>query len=143
MRARELDPQVRRASCCHSQVRAAGRAADEALAVSPALSLTNGNCWTRFIAAVNMVAAAYSASSSVPAATESLNYFLRWLLLAPPGINIRNDPAHGFIGDISPIYAALIPRAAALPNTVAAPGQPADLARFLTATARASGLASQ
>ena len=64
----------------------------------------------------------------MPAATESWNYFLRWLLLAPPGINIHNDPAHGFIGDISPIYAALIQRAAALLNTVAAPGQPADLA---------------
>ena len=52
---------------------------------------------------------------------ESWIYFLRWLLLAPPGMNVRNDLAHGFIGDISPIYAALIPRAAALLITVAAP----------------------
>ena len=49
----------------------------------------------------------------MPAATESWTYFLRWLLLAPPGMNIRNDLAHGFIGDISPIDAALILRAAA------------------------------
>ena len=26
---------------------------------------------------------------------ESWTYFLRWLLLAPPGMNIRNDLAHG------------------------------------------------
>ena len=45
---------------------------------------------------------------------ESWTYFLLWLLLAPPGMNVRNDLAHGFIGDISPIYAALILRAAAL-----------------------------
>lgn len=57
----------------------------------------------------------------MPAATESWTYFLRWLLLAPPGMNIRNDLAHGFIGDISPIYAALILRAAVLLSTVAAP----------------------
>ena len=70
---------------------------------------------------------------------ESWTYFLRWLLLAPPGMNVRNDLAHGFIGDISPIYAALILRAAALLITVTAPqppsavrvavaDQPADLA---------------
>jgi Domain of unknown function (DUF4209) len=70
---------------------------------------------------------------------ESWIYFLRWLLLAPPGMNVRNDLAHGFIGDISPIYAALILRAAALLITVCAPqppsavrvtapDQPADLA---------------
>jgi hypothetical protein len=70
---------------------------------------------------------------------ESWIYFLRWLLLAPPGMNVRNDLAHGFIGNISPIYAALILRAAALLITVTGPlppsavsvavaDQPADLA---------------
>jgi hypothetical protein len=52
-------------------------------------------------------------------------------------MNVRNDLAHGFIGDISPVYAALILRAAALLITVTAPqppsaapiaDQPADLA---------------
>jgi hypothetical protein len=44
------------ASCCHSQTRAAGRAADHALAVSAAFSLTKGTCSIRSMAAVNMVA---------------------------------------------------------------------------------------
>ena len=70
---------------------------------------------------------------------ESWTYFLRWLLLAPPGMNIRNDLAHGFTRGISPVYAALILRAAAMLITVTAPqppsaahaavaDQPADLA---------------
>lgn len=59
---------------------------------------------------------------------ESWTYFLRWLLLGPPGMNVRNDLAHGFIGDISPIYAALALRAAALLITVAPP-QPPSAAR--------------
>jgi len=59
---------------------------------------------------------------------ESWTYFLRWLLLGPPGMNIRNDLAHGFVGDISPVYAALILRAAVLLITVAAP-QPPSAAR--------------
>lgn len=33
---------------------------------------------------------------------ESWAYFLRWLLLGPPGTNVRNDVAHGFVADISP-----------------------------------------
>jgi hypothetical protein len=33
---------------------------------------------------------------------ESWIYFLRWMLLAPPGMNIRNDIAHGFVSRISP-----------------------------------------
>src|SRR5487761_713468 len=44
------------ASCCHSQVSATGREADQALAVSPALSLMKGPCWMRSSAAANMVA---------------------------------------------------------------------------------------
>ena len=70
---------------------------------------------------------------------ESWTYFLRWLLLARPGMNIRNDLAHGFTSGISPVYAALILRAAAMLITVTAPqspsaarsaaaDQPADLA---------------
>lgn len=60
-----------------------------------------------------------------PAATdESWAYFLRWLLLGPPGMNIRNEIAHGFVGDISPGYAALALRAAALLITVVAPQPP-------------------
>jgi hypothetical protein len=56
---------------------------------------------------------------------ESWTYFLRWLLLAPPGMNIRNDLAHGFISVISPVYAVLILRAAAMLITVTAPQPPA------------------
>jgi hypothetical protein len=52
---------------------------------------------------------------------ESWVYFLRWLLLGPPGMNIRNDMAHGFIGDVSPVYAALILRAAGMLITITAP----------------------
>ena len=55
---------------------------------------------------------------------ESWAYFLRWLLLGPPGMNIRNEIAHGFVGDISPAYAALALRAAALLITVVAPQPP-------------------
>lgn len=55
---------------------------------------------------------------------ESWTYFLRWLLLGPPGMNIRNDVAHGFTNDISPVYAALILRAAALLITITAPEPP-------------------
>jgi hypothetical protein len=54
----------------------------------------------------------------------SRTYFLRWLLLAPPGMNIRNDLAHGFTSGISPVYAALILRAAAMLITVTAPQSP-------------------
>jgi hypothetical protein len=63
---------------------------------------------------------------------ESWTYFLRWLLLAPPGMNIRNDLAHGFTSGISPVYAALILRAAAMLITVTAP-QPPSAARVATA----------
>jgi hypothetical protein len=55
---------------------------------------------------------------------ESWAYFLRWLLLGPPGMNIRNEIAHGFVGDISPVYAALTLRAAALLITMVAPQPP-------------------
>jgi hypothetical protein len=63
---------------------------------------------------------------------ESWTYFLRWLLLAPPGMNIRNDLAHGFTSGISPVYAALILRAAAMLITVTAP-QPPSAARTAAA----------
>ena len=59
---------------------------------------------------------------------ESWAYFLRWLLLGPLGMNIRNEVAHGFVTDISPVYAALTLRAAALLITVVAP-QPPSAAR--------------
>ena len=55
---------------------------------------------------------------------ESWAYFLRWLFLGPPGMNVRNDVAHGFVADISPAYAALVLRAAAMLITVAAPQPP-------------------
>jgi len=44
------------ASCCHSQVSASGRAAVQALAVSPAASLMKGTCSMRCSAAANTVA---------------------------------------------------------------------------------------
>jgi hypothetical protein len=59
---------------------------------------------------------------------ESWAYFLRWLLLGPPGQNIRNEIAHGFVGDVSPSYAALALRAAALLITITAP-QPSTVIR--------------
>jgi hypothetical protein len=59
---------------------------------------------------------------------ESWAYFLRWLLLGPLGMNIRNEVAHGFVTNISPVYAALTLRAAALLITVVAP-QPPSAAR--------------
>lgn len=62
---------------------------------------------------------------------ESWAYFLRWLLLGPPGMNIRNDIAHGFVTDISPVYAALVLRAAALLITITAP-QPPSAVRWAT-----------
>jgi hypothetical protein len=52
---------------------------------------------------------------------ESWAYFLRWLLLSPPGMNIRNEIAHGFVSSISPAYAALALRAAAMLITIVAP----------------------
>jgi len=59
---------------------------------------------------------------------ESWAYFLRWLLLGPLGMNIRNEVAHGFVTDISPVYAAVTLRAGALLITVVAP-QPPSAAR--------------
>lgn len=56
---------------------------------------------------------------------ESWAYFLRWLLLGPFGINIRNEIAHGFVTHTGPVYAALILRAAALLITLAGPQPPA------------------
>lgn len=44
-------------------------------------------------------------------------WFLRWLLLGPSGQNLRNDYAHGFLGEIDPTYAALTLRAGVLLGT--------------------------
>lgn len=52
---------------------------------------------------------------------ESWAYFFRWLLLGPYGANVRNDVAHGFVTDISPIYAALTLRAVSVLVTVSGP----------------------
>jgi Domain of unknown function (DUF4209) len=60
---------------------------------------------------------------------ESWAYFLRWLLLGPTGMNIRNEVAHGFVGDISPVYAALALRAAALLISIVAPQPPSAVRR--------------
>ncbi|WP_433732669.1 DUF4209 domain-containing protein [Nocardia sp. CA-129566] len=43
---------------------------------------------------------------------EDWAYFLRWQLLGPIGLNLRNEYAHGFIDDVGPIQAALLLRAA-------------------------------
>lgn len=53
-------------------------------------------------------------------------YFLKTLLLEPPGRNIRNDLAHGSLPDVGPVYAALVLRAAAL-LIVLTPPQPGGL----------------
>ena len=45
---------------------------------------------------------------------ESWAYFIKWLLLGPIGMNIRNDLAHGFVHDAGPVYSALVLRAAAV-----------------------------
>lgn len=52
---------------------------------------------------------------------ESWAYFLQWLLSAPSGVNLRNEVAHGFIGDTGPGYAALALRAATFLSTMVAP----------------------
>lgn len=52
---------------------------------------------------------------------ESWAYFLQWLLASPTGMNLRNEVAHGFIGDIGPIYAALVLRAATFLSIMVAP----------------------
>jgi hypothetical protein len=59
---------------------------------------------------------------------ESWAYFLRSLLLGPLGMNIRNEVAHGFVTDVSPVYTALTLRAAAPLITVVTP-QPPSAAR--------------
>ncbi|GLY30439.1 hypothetical protein [Kineosporia sp. NBRC 101731] len=45
---------------------------------------------------------------------EDWAWFLRWLLLGPIGVNMRNDVAHGAVIDPVPEYAALVLRAGAL-----------------------------
>ena len=52
---------------------------------------------------------------------ESWAYFLLWLLATPSGPNLRNEIAHGFIGQVSPSYAALILRAVTLLSTIVGP----------------------
>jgi hypothetical protein len=50
-------------------------------------------------------------------------HFLRYTLLGPHGMNLRDDAAHGLLGHASPIEAALTLRAAALLILIAAPGR--------------------
>lgn len=45
---------------------------------------------------------------------EDWSWFLKWLLLGPTGMNIRNEISHGFVSDLRPEYAVLILRAASL-----------------------------
>ncbi|MFC7617552.1 hypothetical protein ACFQV2_33185 [Actinokineospora soli] len=45
---------------------------------------------------------------------ESWAYYLRWLFLGPPGLNIRNDVAHGLSTGINSVYSTLVLRGAAL-----------------------------
>jgi hypothetical protein len=52
---------------------------------------------------------------------ESWAYFLRWLLLGPWGLNLRNEIAHGFVKEVGPTHAALVLRAASLLVWVAGP----------------------
>jgi hypothetical protein len=42
------------------------------------------------------------------------SYFIKWLLIGPPGANLRNDLSHGLVLDPGPVHAALALRAAAL-----------------------------
>lgn len=65
---------------------------------------------------------------------ESWAYFLRRLLLGPTGMNIRNEPVHGFVTDISRVYAALTVRAAAMLITVVAPSPHQQSARLAAKT---------
>ncbi|MFE3701659.1 DUF4209 domain-containing protein [Nocardia tengchongensis] len=50
---------------------------------------------------------------------EDWAYFLRWQLLGPIGLNLRNEYAHGFIDDVGPVQAALLLRAAVVLITAA------------------------
>ncbi|MGW5148217.1 DUF4209 domain-containing protein [Rhodococcus koreensis] len=50
---------------------------------------------------------------------EDWAWFLRWLLLGPIGLNIRNEVAHGFVSDLRPEYVVLVLRAAAVLITAA------------------------
>ncbi|MFI1236827.1 DUF4209 domain-containing protein [Nocardia salmonicida] len=50
---------------------------------------------------------------------EDWAYFLRWLLLGPIGLNLRNEYAHGFIDDVGPVQAAMLLRAAVVLITAA------------------------
>jgi hypothetical protein len=47
------------------------------------------------------------------ALAEDWSWFLRWLLLGPVGVNIRNEVSHGFLSDLSSAYTVLVLRAAA------------------------------
>lgn len=50
---------------------------------------------------------------------EDWTWFLRWLLLGPIGLNLRNEVAHGFLCDPRPEHVALVLRAAAVLITAA------------------------
>nr|WP_255728089.1 DUF4209 domain-containing protein [Nesterenkonia sp. LB17] len=47
-------------------------------------------------------------------------WFLKWLLTGPMGMNLRNEYAHGFIGNLDPTYTALVLRAGVLLATASA-----------------------
>lgn len=71
---------------------------------------------------------------------EDWAYFLRWLLLGPPGENVRNDLTHGLRLGLDPISGALLLRAAALLITLtqddneASPRTKEELRTLLTAS---------
>lgn len=52
---------------------------------------------------------------------ESWAYFLRWLLVSSNGPNLRNDFAHGLVGNVGPVYAALVLKAATMLSTLVPP----------------------
>lgn len=47
-------------------------------------------------------------------------WFLKWLLTGPMGMNLRNEYAHGLVGNLDPTYAALVLRAGVLLGTASA-----------------------
>jgi hypothetical protein len=60
---------------------------------------------------------------------EDWAYFLRWLLVNPLGMNLRNEVAHGRVRALSPADAAMVLRALILLVVLAGPGTADDIAR--------------
>ena len=78
---------------------------------------------------------------------EDWAYFLKTLLLEPPGQNLRNNLAHGSLPDVGPSFAALALRAAALVIVLAPPQpphlwQPPSPTALVTAEERAAARAA-